>query len=583
MMRIFVGIQHSLLALALAAIAACASSSGHSAVSPDLILTNARIYTVDDARPWAEAVAIRNGVILAVGDGDEIARLGDARTRILDLGGRLAMPAFGDAHVHPVFGGMAYSRCSLHAGESVADYVEIIRGCLAASPGDGPVYGVGWEDAFFPPNGVPHKSVLDAITTERALVFESVGGHSYWVNSRALELAGITRAMPDPVNGSINRDARTGEPSGGLQESAMGLVADLIPRPTRAEIEASIAYTARLFNSLGITNWQDAGVAVDAEGESETLDAYRAALADGVLTSHVSIAWTWANDRSLEQVSAIRAASQRAAAAGIRARTVKFYVDGVIPQRTAAMLEPYEGGGDDRGSLQIAPETLNAAVARLRAEGFQSHVHAIGDRATRVGLDAFEASGPRHPETFRPMISHLNVIDPADQPRFGAIGAIAVFQPTWSSNYPYMDLTKQAIGPTRSQSIYPAASVLRGGGMLAYGADWPVATANPLLGLQVAITRTNYDDAASGPLLPNEAVTLEQAVRAHTLNVAFANGNDDVTGSITPGKSADIIVLDQDIFAMAPAEIGQAQVLVTLYRGAAVFGALDALNAPTAR
>ncbi|HVK80771.1 MAG TPA: amidohydrolase [Verrucomicrobiae bacterium] len=579
-MAMYALIRNAMLTLALSGLTACAS--GGASPTADLIITNARVYTVNDTQPWAQAIAVRDGVIVAVGSTEEVARLVGANTRAVDVGGRLVMPAFGDAHVHPVFGGMAYSRCSLHAGESVADYVEIIRGCVAATPGDGPIYGVGWEDAFFPPNGVPHKSVLDAITTDRALVFESVGGHSYWVNSRALQLARVTRATPDPVNGLINRDERTGEPSGGLQETAMGLVASLIPRPTPAEIEASIAYTARHFNSLGITNWHDAGVALSANGESETFEAYRAALADGVLTSHVSIAWTWANDRGLEQIPTIIEAARRAQSLGIRAVAVKFYVDGVIPQRTAAMIEPYEGSSDDSGSLQIAPDVLSAAVARLRAAGIQSHVHAIGDRATRVGLDAFEASGARDVAHFRPMISHLNVIDPADQPRFGATGAIAVFQPTWSSNYPYMDLTKQAIGPVRSQSIYPAASVLHGGGMLAYGADWPVATANPLLGLEVAITRTNYEDSASGPLLANEGVTLEQAIRAHTLNVAFATGNEDITGSIEVGKSADIVVLDRDIFAMAPADISQARVVTTLFRGASVFGSLDEVDAGAA-
>ncbi|MCK5748184.1 MAG: amidohydrolase family protein, partial [Oricola sp.] len=240
----------------------------------------------------------------------------------------------------------------------------------------------------------------------------------------------------------------------------------------------------------------------------------------------------------------------------------------------AAMIHSYERS-DERGSLQIEPEVLAEAVKELTAKGIQPHVHAIGDRATRIGLDAFEQAKLQNGSALRPLISHLNVIDPEDQPRFGDLGAIAVFQPTWSSNYPYMDLTKQAIGQERSNYIYPAKGVLNGGGMLAYGADWPVATPDPLWGLQVAVTRVNYQEPDTTPLLPEEAVTLEEAVRAHTLDVAYANRMEDVTGSISPGKYADIIVLDEDIFSVPATEIGRADVILTLFEGEAVYGTLE--------
>jgi hypothetical protein len=562
------------------------SCAGQAMQSPaetaDLILSNARVYTVETAQPWAEAVAIDNGKIVAVGSAQDILKYRGSDTRTVDLGGRLLMPAFGDAHVHPVFGGMAYSRCSLHDGKTLEDYQRIVAGCVAASPGDGPIYGVGWQDALFPPKGVPRKELLDAVTTKRALIFESVGGHSYWVNSKALQVAGITRDTPDPANGHIDRDPSTREPVGGLQEAAMSLVGDLIPKPTAEEVRQSIVFVAHHFNSLGITNWHDAGIDLAADGTSETLAAYRAVKDRGALTAHVSLAFKWENERGLEQIPVIQAASNRAAEWGLTAKTVKYYTDGVIPQQTAAMIAPYEHAGDHRGPLQIAPETLNAAIAALGKSGLQPHVHAIGDRATRVALDAFAAAIEKNGTANRPMISHLNVIDPADQPRFGKLGVIAQLQPTWSSNYPYMDLTKQAIGPVRSQSIYPAHSVLAGGGMIAYGADWPVATANPLFGLQVAVTRVNYEDTATPPLLPGEAITLEEAVRAHTINVAFANGFETMTGSIAPGKSADLIILDRDIFTLAPLDIGKAKVIVTLFEGKPVFGNLTAYSAAKA-
>lgn len=570
------GIGAGALFLAAVAAASCAEQNSE-AVPADLIFTNAKVYTVETDQPWAEAVAIAGGKILAVGDAAAMTAHQGEETRIVDLGGRLVMPAFGDAHVHPVFGGMAYSRCSLHDGKTIEDYQRIIGECLEAHPGDGPVYGVGWQDALFPPKGVPRKEYLDAVTTERALIFESVGGHSYWVNSKTLELAGIDRNTPDPANGHIDRD-ENGDPVGGLQEAATELVSQFIPKPTQEEIQQSIVYTGKLFNSLGITNWRDAGIDLAADGTSETMAAYKAVKDRGDLAVHATLDLRWANDRGLDQIPAIVEASARAKDWGLTAASVKFYVDGVIPQRTAAMIDPYEGG-DERGPLQIEPDMLAAAVTRLGADNIQSHVHAIGDRATRIGLDAFEQAKKENGDALRPLISHLNVIDPEDQPRFGELGAIAVFQPTWSSNYPYMDLTKQAIGPERSAYIYPAKSVLDGGGMLAYGADWPVATADPLWGLQVAVTRVNYEEPDTAPLLSKEAVTLEEAVRAHTLDVAYANRMEDATGSIAPGKSADIIVLDANIFELPAMEIGSADVILTLFEGDAVYGTLDRFGA----
>lgn len=557
-------------------ITSCASPSSVSdAPSADLILTNGQIYTVDADQPWASALAISEGRIVAVGSVEDMATYQGESTELVDLGGRLVLPAFGDAHVHPVFGGMAYSQCSLHEGETVEDYQEIIRDCVEARPGTEPVYGVGWEDALFPPNGVPNKSILDEVSSDRPLVFESVGGHSFWVNSRALELAGITSETPDPPNGHIDRAPDTGEPIGGLQESAMGLVSEFVAKPDVADMETSILYVAREFNEFGITNWHDAGIDLSAEGESETLLAYKSAMERGALTSHVSIAFKWDNSRGLDQVPVILDAVEQAESWGLNAQAVKFYVDGVIPQMTAAMIEPYTGQTTKRGLLQIPPDVLEPAIEQLGAEGIQPHIHAIGDLATRAALNAFEKADAANGSAQRPMISHLNVIDPDDQKRFGDVGTIAVFQPTWASNYPYMDLTKQAIGPRRSQSIYPARSVLDSGGILAYGADWPVATADPLLGIEVAITRTNFEEPGSDPLLPAEGVTLEEAIKAHTLNVAYANRNEDITGSIAPGKSADLIVLDRNIFELEPKDISEASVTLTLFEGEAVYGALD--------
>lgn len=570
--------KRSIVCLATAAAGLAGAPAIHAAppkAGADLILTHARVYTVDAKHPWAEAIAIRKGKIIAVGSNAAVVRQKGRSTRVVDLHGRLVLPAFGDAHVHPVFGGMTYSRCSLRAGKTLEDYHSIIRGCITKTPGTGAVFGVGWEDSLFPPNGVPRKEELDKVSTDRPLIFRSLGGHSLWLNSKALALIGITKDTPDPPNGKIDRDAATGDPVGGLEEAAMGLADPFIPPPSSQEMQDAIIYMAKYANSIGITDWHDAGVEYTAAGRSPTLDAYAAVRDQGKLTSHVSIALRWQNEHGLEQLPGLFRASDYGRRLGLHANAVKFYVDGVIPQKTAAMLEPYEGSSE-RGTPEIAPALLKEAVTRVVGHNMQPHFHVIGDGAVREALDAVEAAERAHPAADpRPMLSHLNVVDPADVARFGKLGAAAILQPLWASEYPYMRLMETAIGPNRSKSIYPAKSILNTGGMLAYGSDWPVASANPLEGIEVALTRTTHAGPDFEPLLPQEDVTLREAIKAYTLNVAYVNHFEKMTGSITIGKSADLIVLDQDIFKLVPAKISDAKVLVTMFEGREVFGQLE--------
>jgi predicted amidohydrolase YtcJ len=551
---------------------ASAAATAQPKAAADTILTNGLIYTVNKAQPWAQSVAIRNGKIVAVGSTAATAKLKGAKTRMVDLRGRLVLPAFGDAHAHPLFGALSFTRCSLHKGKSLEDYQRIIAKCVADKPGTGAIYGAGWEDALFPPNGVPRKEILDAVSTTRPLIFDSVGGHTIWVNSKALELAGITRDTKDPVNGTIDRDPKTGEPIGGLQESAQGLVQQLIPPPTDGEIQAAVRYTAQLFNSLGIVAWNDAGVDFDDQGGSRMVDAYRAVKAAGQLSSYVSVSLKWKNERGMDQLPGLLKAAARGNALGIPTHTVKFYVDGVIPQKTAYMLAPYQGD-TSRGAPQIDPEMMKKAVTAIDARGMHAFLHAIGDGGVRISLDAVEAA--RKANGARPtahMVTHLNVVDPADQPRFGKLNTYAQFQAQWSSWYPYMELTEQAIGKKRMDYIYPAGSIVRAGGKLAYGADWPVDTADPLYGLEVAIRRATPGKIDAKPLLANEGVSLAKAIEAYTLNVAHVNRMDKFTGSIVTGKNADLVVIDKDLFKLPAHEIAKAKVLVTLFKGKAVYG-----------
>jgi predicted amidohydrolase YtcJ len=561
-----------------------ASAVAANQADADTILTNARVYTVEDKQPWAEAVAIKDGKIVAVGSAATVAKRRGASTQVVDMGGRLILPAFGDAHVHPLFGALSRSRCPLQDGKTIADYQSLIAKCVAAVPGDGAVYGIGWSDALFPPNGIPRKELLDAVSTTRPLIFESAGGHTYWLNSKALEVAKITRDTKDPVNGTIDRDPATGEPVGSLQEAAMDLVKSMIPPPSAAEIQNSILYVADHFNSLGIVSWNDAGVEYDSNGGSAMVDAYKAVLDAGKLTSHVTVSLKWKNEQGMEQLPALLHAAERANALGIPTHTVKFYVDGVIPQKTAFMIAPYENSGNERGTPQISPELLKQAVTAVDARGMHAFLHAIGDGGVRISLDAIEAARKTNgAKKTHHMITHLNVVDPADQPRFGKLSTFAQFQPTWASWYDYMDLTVAAIGPKRAECIYPAGSIVRAGGKLAYGADWPVGGANPLEGIEVAMTRRTAGDPNAKPLLPAEGVSLKEAIASHTINVAYVNGLDKETGSIAIGKSADIVVIDKDIFKLPVYEISKSKVLLTLFKGKPVSGNWAAVETPAAR
>ncbi|MEG3179323.1 amidohydrolase [Sphingomonas sp. LT1P40] len=558
----------------LLALSASGSALAGQRVTADTIITNARIYTVDKKQPWAESVAIRDGKIVAVGKKAATAKFRGSATKIVDLVGRLVLPAFGDAHAHPLFGALSFTRCSLHNGKTIEDYQAIIRKCIADNPGTGTIFGAGWEDSLFPPNGVPHKKYLDAVSTTRPLIFDSVGGHTNWVNSKALEMAGITKDTPDPVNGTIDRDPATGEPIGGLQESAQALMAKLIPPVTDKNIQDSVKYTAKLFNSLGIVAWNDAGVEFDDQGGSRMVDAYKAVKDEGALTSYITVSLKWKNERGMDQLPGLLKAVERASASGVLTNTVKFYVDGVIPQKTAYMLAPYEGD-TARGAPQISPDMLKQAVTAVDAKGLHAFLHAIGDGGVRISLDAVEAARKASGKSSIPhMVTHLNVVDPADQPRFGKLNTYAQFQPTWSSWYPYMELTEAVIGKKRMESIYPAGSIVSYRGKLAYGADWPVATANPIEGLEVAMTRRTAGDAKARPLLKKEGVTLAEAIESHTLNVAIVNGMDKFTGSIVAGKNADLVVIDRDLFKISPYEISKAKVLATVFQGKVVYGDL---------
>jgi predicted amidohydrolase YtcJ len=530
----------------------------------DLLIVGAPVYTADPARPWADAVAVRAGRVAAVGPEREAAAVCGPATRVLRLHGGLVLPGFQDAHVHTAGGGLELAQCDLHGVEPEGYAAAVAR--YAADRPDVPfILGGGWVMDAFGTDG-PHLAALDAVVADRPVLLESTDGHSAWVNRRALELAGITRATPDPPRGRIERDA-AGEPTGALHEAAMALVADLAPPPGQAAWEAAVERGQAHLHRLGITAWQDAAVG------PEMLAAYRAVAERGRLTGRALAALRWQVEAGEAQLADL-AERRRAAGVGrLRASAVKIFADGVFENRTAAMLAPYLDGdgrpGDNLGIGMLGPDELARAVTALDGEGFDVHVHAIGDRAVRDTLDAFQAAAAANGRRdARHQIAHLQFVHPDDRPRFRRLGVVANAQPFWSCLDGYMrELTLPFLDPERAAWQYPWASLRRAGAVLAFGSDWTVSTANPLEEIEVAVRRVAPDDRDAEPFLPAERLDLPAALDAFTIGSAYALRLEAQTGSVTPGKLADLAVLDRDPFDEAAGPIGDARVLATLVEG----------------
>lgn len=542
----------------------------------DLVFTGGAVYTVDAARRWARAVAVRGGRIVAVGADDDVRELVGPRTEVVDLRGRMLLPGFQDAHVHPPPGGLEMLRCNLSDAHSLEEYRRIVAAYAAEHPEAPWILGGGWSMDLFP-GGNPPKEELDALVPDRPAFLPSRDGHSAWVNSRALELAGITRETPDPPDGRIERGA-DGEPMGTLHEGAMDLVAKLVPPPTLQEHLEGLRVAQAYLHSLGITAWQDAIVG----GHYDTFDAYLRAASEGWLTARVVGALWWDRHRGEEQLEELLARRERGSVGRFRATSVKIMQDGVVENFTAGLLEPYldaEGRPTgNRGKSFVDPEALRTYVTRLDALGFQVHFHAIGERAVRECLDAVEAARRANGwNDLRHHIAHIQIVHPEDVPRFRALGVVANGQPLWAVNEPQMvELTIPFIGPERARWQYPFGSLVRSGAVLAFGSDWSVSSPDPLWGIHVAVNRLPppgypYAEGADEPFLPEERIDLPTAIAAYTIGSASVNHLERETGSIEVGKLADLVVLDRDPFAHPTSEIGEARVLLTFVEGERVF------------
>jgi predicted amidohydrolase YtcJ len=541
--------------------------SGREPVQPaELILKNGAVYTLNQAQPWAEAAAVAGGKIVFVGSNSKAKKYSGKGTKVLDLAGKMVLPGFQDSHVHLISGGMELEQCNLNDLQTKEEVLARIRAYAAENPDKDWIVGGGWALPLFP-EANPAKEELDALVPARPVFLYAADGHSAWVNSRALELADVTAKTPDPKNGRIERKPGTGEPSGTLREAAAGLVGRMIPESTDEEYSSGLRGAQALANRFGITS------IIEASADDKLLETYAGLDRSGGLTLRVLASIDVDTDKGAEQVTDLAKKRERYQGRYLKATAAKIFIDGVIESHTAALLEPYLDREGYRGEPILEEEEYKRLAVALDKAGFQIHVHAIGDRAIRMTLDAMEealkVNGRRDS---RHHICHLELIDPADIPRFKALGVVANFQALWAYADTYVtQLTEPILGPERTSRLYPIGSVVRSGGMYAGGSDWSVSSLNPLDAIQVAVTRRGPDESAGPAWLPGELVDLSTAIAAYTMNGAFLSFEEKTRGSIEAGKAADLIVLDRNLFKIPAQQIHETKVVMTLLDGKVVY------------
>ncbi len=526
--------------------------------------------TVFDGHRFLDAgtgILVRGGRIAAVGSAPP------ASSEPVDLQGGTLVPGFIDSHAHPVFAGNQIRHCDLRDASTASGYVELVAAYAAQHPDEAWITGGGWSmDAF--PGGIPTRQLLDAVVPDRPVFLPNRDGHGAWVNSRALELAGVDARTPDPADGRIEREP-DGSPAGMLQEGASELVGHLLPMVTPDEWYESLLIAQQHLLSLGVTGWQDAILGDYQEG-ADPLPAYQRAAGDGSLIATVVGALWWDRSQGLDQLAGLIDRRGQWHSDRFRATSVKMMLDGIVENHTAAMLEPYiatDGcAGDHTGLDFIDPEELPRYVTALDAEGFQVHFHALGDRAVRNALDAVAAARQAsHSTELRHHLAHLQVVHPDDIPRFAELAATANLQALWAAHEPQMDeLTIPFLGERRSGWQYPFRSLQAAGAALCGGSDWPVSSPDPLLAIHVAVNRALPADAGGGgneAFLPEQSIDLVSMLGAYTAGSAAVNGVDDHVGSVRAGMDADFAVIDADLRVVDPGDICRATVRQTWVRG----------------
>ena len=537
----------------------------------DILIVHAKIYTVDEKQPWAQSLAIRKGKIVAVGSDEQVARYRGIGTTVVDAGGKLVLPAFTDCHVHLMDGGRSLGQINLEGAKDIQDIQKRLRVYFDQHPNAKWLLGRGWNYTMFGSETLPNKKYLDQLFPIIPVFLEGYDAHTFWANSRALALAGITNSTPNPPNGEIVRDPVTGEATGALKEDpAADLIRKVIPKPTYVENLQALRAAIKWANQNGLARVHSAG------SDFEFLDLFQELRDDKQLTVRVHIAYK-VNPPELrtEEVQSINAAHKKFHDEWINADSAKFYLDGVVESHTAALLEPYADDPSRKGALFWDPEKYKAAVAELDRNDIQIFTHAIGDYAVRTALDGYQyAEEKNHDKNHRNRIEHIETISAADIPRFAKLGVIASMQPLHS--YPDEDtlaVWARNLGPDRASRAWMWKSIAQHGGHYAFGSDWPIVSLNPWEGIQTAVTRQTAEGKPAAGFVPSQRLSVAQAVEGYTIEAAYAGRLEKTEGSIEKGKVADVIMVDKNIFEIDPDSINATRVVLTIVGGRIVYEA----------
>lgn len=528
---------------------------------PDLIVVNADIVTMDPLMPRAAALAATGGKVSALGSTAEIRALAGASTRIVDAGGRLVLPGFQDTHIHLQDSGYHYGMtANLDDARTLAELRDILAAFAAERTGGGWVNGVGWYTGIFTDHNLD-RHVLDAAVPDRPCFILASDGHNACINSKAIEAIGLGKGTADPLNGHFVLDA-AGVPTGMLHESAVDWVTDRMPEVTDADYADGVRYGQALCNRHGITGVLDALV------EERHARVYRSLAEAGDLTVRIcATAKVFPEEATADALARVEALRRANRMDMFRIHSAKFFLDGVLENRTAVMLEDYSDAAGGNAPLMFGHDQVKELFIAFDAARFQIHVHAIGDGAVRAALDGLEAAKVQNglwPSLHQ--IAHIQCIDPADIPRFAELGAVANVQPLWARHEPSVtDVALPMVGQARGNRMYAFRSLIDAGAMHALSSDWGVSTLNPFQIMETALTRQPPRKSGDHPVfLSDERLTREQCIKGYTTHAAASAWRAGTTGSLSVGRFADLIVLDRDILTCDVYDIGDTEVLLTM-------------------